>query len=78
MTTRLLLREIQCLCKSICHVWHTVNHNISWNIENGRHILFWKDSWLANYGPLFNHITKAVPGEKINYIVAYMVDARGN
>lgn len=65
------------LWKEICRVWHTVQQNTSWNLGNGKQILFWKDSWLASYGPLYRHIIGEIPVDTINYTVADMVDERG-
>ena len=39
--------------------------------------MFWKDSWLASYGPLYRHIIGEIPVDTINYTVADMVDERG-
>uniref|UniRef100_A0A6N2MJB1 Reverse transcriptase zinc-binding domain-containing protein n=1 Tax=Salix viminalis TaxID=40686 RepID=A0A6N2MJB1_SALVM len=40
-------------------------------------MLFWKDSWLAHYGPLSRHIIGEIPVENRNSTVADMVDDRG-
>jgi hypothetical protein len=29
--------------RAICHVWEDIDSNISWTIQNGNDILFWKD-----------------------------------
>uniref|UniRef100_A0A6N2KBG0 Reverse transcriptase zinc-binding domain-containing protein n=1 Tax=Salix viminalis TaxID=40686 RepID=A0A6N2KBG0_SALVM len=65
------------LWKAICQVWQKVHQNISWNLGNGKKILFWKDCWLANYGPLINYINGEIPEDKISCTVADMVNARG-
>ena len=66
------------LWKSICREWEVVNQNVSWNLGNGRHILFWTDKWLENYGPLSTIVTPEARVDTLNYIVADMVDSRSN
>lgn len=48
------------LWKAICREWDAINQNVSWNLGNGRQVLFWKDSWLEGYGPLINHLNSKV------------------
>jgi ribonuclease HI len=66
------------LWKAICKEWDTVNQNATWNVGNGKRILFWRDSWLESYGPIINHLEREVQVETLDYTVADMVDDRGN
>ena len=45
---------------------------------NGKNILFWKDKWLENYGPLITLLNPEEQVDTINYTVADMVDSRRN
>eukprot|EP00258_Populus_trichocarpa_P027694 XP_024443713.1 uncharacterized protein LOC112324533 [Populus trichocarpa] len=66
------------LWKAICKEWDTVNQNATWNVGNGKQILFWRDSWLESYGPIINHLEREVQVDTLDYTVADMVDDRGN
>uniref|UniRef100_A0A6N2N1I9 Reverse transcriptase zinc-binding domain-containing protein n=1 Tax=Salix viminalis TaxID=40686 RepID=A0A6N2N1I9_SALVM len=66
------------LWKSICKEWEVVNQNVSWNLGEGKTVLFWKDSWLENNGPLINLINPGLQVDTINHTVANMVDRSGN
>ena len=66
------------LWKAICREWDAVNRNVSWNLGNGRRVLFWKDSWLEGFGPLINQLNSEDQVEFLNHTVAEMVDGGGN
>uniref|UniRef100_A0A6N2MZS1 RNase H type-1 domain-containing protein n=1 Tax=Salix viminalis TaxID=40686 RepID=A0A6N2MZS1_SALVM len=66
------------LWKSICREWDVVSQNVSWNLGNGRHVLFWRDKWLGEYGPLNTLLNPEARVNTLHYTVADMVDSGGN
>ncbi|KAK8713067.1 hypothetical protein V6N13_148294 [Hibiscus sabdariffa] len=44
------------LWKGLGLIWGDISENLVWNIGNGRQVDFWYANWIADLGPLFNHL----------------------
>jgi mannosylglycoprotein endo-beta-mannosidase len=57
--------------RAICHVWEDVENNITWRIQNGNDIRFWKDKWIHRKEPLVINHAHIIPVGRINYPVSF-------
>jgi hypothetical protein len=65
--------------KAIVSVWEDVSNNITWCIQNGHHVRFWKDAWIRDCGPLLNLLHNRVPPGHMEFPVShYVMDGKWN
>jgi hypothetical protein len=57
--------------KAIVNVWEDVTRNITWCIQNGHHVRFWKDAWIRDCGPLLNLASNGIPIGQMEYVVSH-------
>lgn len=59
--------------RAICQVWPTVSHNISWVVNNGEHVRFWKDVWILGLRKLESVFPNIIPLGENNFTVSSYV-----
>ena len=59
--------------KAICTVWLNVIEGLGWSLKNKSKIIFWLDSLLDKFGPLYEHSMQDISNYSKNYIVAKFV-----
>ncbi|KAK8492328.1 hypothetical protein V6N11_066139 [Hibiscus sabdariffa] len=58
-------------------VWPDMDHNVYWQIEDGKGISFWFDSWLGVNGPLAYYLLEGSQPVHADALVSDMIDADG-
>lgn len=64
--------------KAICSVWEDASTNISWSIQNGKDVRFWKDRWIHDVTPLATNFANNIPVGQINFPIFFMQMERLN
>ncbi|KAJ1393800.1 Zinc finger, CCHC-type [Sesbania bispinosa] len=61
----------------VTHQWPKIQNNISWRINSGRNVSFWKDNWIPFYDILLNIVDPSMV-DNVSAKVPDYVDEDGN
>lgn len=59
--------------RAITDVWPTVTENITWSLQNGSSIRFWKEQWIPGMPSISELCNGVIPENQAGLTVSYFV-----